>query len=159
MNAKRTVSPLIAVALVVVLSACGSSAPSKKDFISRADAICARGDSQSKAVPVPQTTGLTRAQVYAKLGSYIDEVVPVAEKVVGQIKALEQPSDNQALLHRYYASLDDGIAKLHALSAAAKQANTPALQSVVTALKTSESAQLARQYGFKTCATSTGAAG
>jgi hypothetical protein len=157
MNAKRNLSPPIAVALAAVLSACGSSAPSKKAFITKADAICARGDTQTRAVPLPPTSGLTKAQVYAKLGSYIDEVVPVAQNVVGQIKALDQPSDNQALLHRYYAALDDGIAKLRALSAAAKHADTRALESAIAALRSSQSAQLARQYGFKDCATSTGA--
>jgi hypothetical protein len=151
MNVKRTLSPLIAMAVVAVLSACGSSGPSKKDFISRADAICARGDSQIKSVPLPQTTGLSAPQIYANLGSYVDRLLPVAQKVIVQIKALKQPSDNQALLHRYYASLDSGIVKLQALSTAAKQANKQGLQTAITGLRDTQPAQLARQYGFRTC--------
>lgn len=143
---------------VLGLSACGSSGTSKADYVKQADAICAKGDAQIKAVPMPLLTGAP-ATILKNLGTYVDRVLPVAQHVIGQLKALKQPSADKAVLQRYYAALDDAVARLGKLSVAAHQGDAKAVQSGAQALNSAQPDTLARQYGFKRCGGTGGTTG
>jgi hypothetical protein len=142
---------LAAVTSALLLSACGSSGESKADYIKRADAICVAGNRQITAVPMPRLTGLPRQQLLAGLSHYVDAVLPSVEKVVSQLKALPQPSQDQAVLHQYLAALDTAVAQLRTLSVAAARGDVVAVQSGAQELSGSKANTLARQYGFARC--------
>lgn len=150
---------LVVALTAVALAGCGSSAPSQATFIKQADAICAKGDTQFKSVRQPQVYGLPQQQILANLSAYVDQVLPVTQRVIDQLKGLGQPSANQGLLHRYFAALDQAVANLHQLSTAAKRNDLPSVLKGVRALKATQPDQLAKQYGFKTCAGSGATAG
>lgn len=150
------VVPLLLAALA--LGACGgSSGTSKSSYINRADAICAKADTQINGVPKPQLTG-TQAHILKGLGVYVDRVLPVVHGVVGQLKGLSQPSADQAILRRYFAALDDAVTRLQNLSAAIRRGDVKAVQAEATALNNAQPDALARQYGFKRCGGTGGAA-
>lgn len=151
MKAARKSCLLGAVCAALLLSACGSSGPSKATFIAQADAICTKADTAIKAVPVPQLAGVPRQQILTGLSGYIDQVLPVARRVIGQLRGLQQPSQDQDLLHRYLAALDTAVADLAGLSQAAKAGNDTELRAAEAALNANQPDKFARQYGFKRC--------
>jgi hypothetical protein len=152
MTSLRIFSLTVCVALL--LAGCGSSGssggPSKATYVSQADAVCAQGDVQIQSVPKPQLTG-SSAQILKNLGSYVDQVLPLAQNVITRLKALKQPSSDRALLQRYFASLDDAVAKLRTLSTAARAGDAKGVQAGANALNSTQPDALARQYGFKRC--------
>ena len=141
----------------VVLSACGSSAPSKASFIAKADAICASGDAQIKAVPTPPLTG-TQSSKLAALGRYVERVVPVARGVITRLKALAQPTQDRALLQQYLNALDVAAAHLDALGAAASTGSAAAVAARAGALRADHPDTFALRYGLKVCGESQSAA-
>jgi len=151
-------APLVVALAALLMTGCGSSAPSQPAFIKQADGICAKGDARFKSVRQPQVNGLPQQQILANLSTYVDQVLPLTQHIIDQLKGLGQPSANQGLLHRYFAALDQAEANLHQLSAAAKRNDLPAVQKGVQSLNANQPDQLAKQYGFKTCG-GTGAAG
>jgi hypothetical protein len=150
MRSLRIFSLTLCVAVLAGCGSGGSSGPSKASYVSQADAICSRGDVQIQSVPKPQLTG-SSAQILKNLGSYVDQVLPLAQNVITRLKALKQPSSDHALLQRYFASLDDAVAKLHTLSTAARAGDAKGVQAGANALSSTQPDTLARQYGFKRC--------
>ncbi len=152
-------APLVAALAALLVAGCGSSAPSQATFIKQADAICAKGAAQFKSVRQPQSNGLPQQQILANLSTYVEQVLPLTQHIIDQLKRLAQPSANRGLLHRYFTALDQAEANLHQLSTAAKRNDLPAVQKGVRALNANQPDQLARQYGFKTCGGTGGAGG
>ena len=160
MPSPRVPALALASALVgALLVGCGgSSGPTKAAYIQKADAICARGDTQIQSVPKPQLTGGS-AQIIKSLGDYVDKVLPYAQNVVTQLQALQRPAADQAVLKRYFTSLQDAVGKLRTLAAAARSGNAAAVQAGAKALSSTQPDTLARQYGFKRCGGTGGSSG
>lgn len=145
----------LALAGTLVLAGCGSNGTSKADYIKQADAICARANATITAIPRPNlTTAATpaeQARVFSALSTYVDRITPPLQQTVSQLKALKQPSADKALLKRYFAALDQAIAELHQVSAAAHKGDVSGVRAGALALQNTQPDALARQYGFKRC--------
>jgi hypothetical protein len=144
----RRVAALVLALAAVPLSACGSSAESKKDFIARANAICNNTLRDTRNVPAPSSTGTVTLPALAR---YLRAVAPIGESEVRQLKALPKPSGDLALLHRYPAAQGATAAHYRAFADAAKSGDTAAMTAAIAALNASPAERLARAYGLTAC--------
>jgi hypothetical protein len=132
-------------ALAVSVAACGGSAYSRHDFITRADAICAGALRQARSI-APGTA----------LPTYLAQYVPVLESEATQLRALRRPPDtahDRATLTHYFAALGETIAQYRQLAAAAKSGDEQAVTNAEAALGASSVYSLATSYGLTSCGT------
>jgi len=139
---------LVLALAAVPLSACGSSAVSRKDFIARANAICNNTLREMRNVPAPSSTG---AVTLPALARYLSAVAPIVDSEVKQLNALPKPSGDLALLRRYLSAQAATAAHYRALEDATKSGNTAAMTAAIAALNASPAQRLARAYGLAAC--------
>jgi hypothetical protein len=150
---------LAAVALVV--AGCGgddnkkssSAAPTKAQYIAKADAICAIAKAKTKSY---------NDQLDALPGNaQIKDTVPLLQGGLTtsrtasvKLHALKRPTEDKAMLDSYLASLDDTLVAGEKLVAAAKTNSFKAVQAAGGANPTLKAnrRRIAKQYGFKHCA-------
>lgn len=139
--------------VAALLAGCGSY--TKRDFIARADAICANTVRDTRAIPPPaSSTNATQELRY--LGAYLGHVVPILQSETKQIHALKRPPESareRDALSRYLSALAQSVASYEQLYAAAKAGDPRAAASAEAALRTSPVGSLAASYGLDTCAT------
>ncbi len=141
-------------AVVVLLSACGgASGNTKADFVARANAICTKTLSQTRALTPPSST----AQPGGALAAYLGQLVPLVASEADQIRALKRPSGGTAqdrqTLSQYVAAIGQVVAAYRQLQAAARRGDTQAIASVEATLRASPAADLAASYGLRSCGT------
>jgi predicted NBD/HSP70 family sugar kinase len=141
----RLVSLFGALALAVLVAACGGSGYTRHDFMVRADAICASALTQARSI-APGTS----------LSSYLAHYVPVLESEASQLQALRRPPDtasDRATLEHYYAALRQTVAEYRQLAAATKSGDQQAVTNAEAALGASPVYSLATSYGLRSCGT------
>lgn len=132
-------------ALAVLLGGCGGSGYTKRDFVTRADAICAGALRQARSI-APGTT----------LPTYLAAYVPVLESEASQLEALRRPPDTargRAILEHYYAALRQTVTEYRQLAAAAKSGEQDGVTNAEAALGASQVYSLATSYGLSSCGT------
>ena len=152
-NAGRRSAALALAVTTVVLSACGSSGESKKDFIARANAICNNTTRDVATVPAPSTSGTVTLPALAR---YLGAVAPIVASEAKQLKALPRPTGDEATLRRYLAAVAATAAHYKALADAARGGDRQAMGAATAALRANPAPRLAAAYGLTEC---TGPAG
>lgn len=100
---------LTAAACTALLAGCGSSRFSHDEFVLKADAVCARSNTQVK--------GLNDPRSLAEVESYAEQVIPVYRRGLHELMALRPPNADEPLVRRWL-SLDRRIERdVHAILA------------------------------------------
>lgn len=131
------------VALATLVAGCGGSGYTKRDFITRADAICTGALRQARSI-TPGTS----------LPMYLADYLPVLESEASQLKALRPPpstASDRVLLARYLAALRQTVAEYRQLVAAARSGDQDAVENAEAALGDSQVYSLASSYGLSSC--------
>jgi hypothetical protein len=155
-RARSAVLPLTVAA--ALLAGCGSSTVTKRDFIARADAICAGTVRQLRTI-APQTGSSSGT---GALAGYLARAVPLVQSEADQLRALKRPSGGtaaeRAALARYLGALTRETGSYRDLAAAARRGDTQAVANAEAALRRSPVPGLAAGYGLRACGTPAGTA-
>jgi hypothetical protein len=136
-----------------VLAGCGSTY-TKADFVASANAICANAVRASRSLP-PPSSGTTQAEQLKALAQYLEQLVPIVENEVSQIRKLQRPTgppQQQSKLSLYRAALARTAVQYRELEAAAKAGDAAGVASAEAALRTNPVTSLAGNYGLTSCA-------
>jgi hypothetical protein len=144
---------LVAVAaLALVAGGCGSKSKrlSKAEFVSQANAICAKYEQRvrSRMAGIP-------AGNEQQLASSIEKVLPVIRRGNDELRSLKPPSSLQGSFNRWIEIADAEVAAASKLHDALRKQNLKATQAAFAELQTRDAAQdrLARQnLGLNGCA-------
>ncbi len=121
----------------------------KKEFIAKADALCADAERKAEALPEPRDLkGVVRL---------LDEGLALQEKLVADIKALHVPQVHQAAWNDVVAAQEKVLAKgreLREAAAANDQTRAERIAEEVDPLE-AEASKKADAFGFKDCGTPT----
>jgi hypothetical protein len=148
---RRSALGAAALSLALVVAACGSY--TKKNFIARADAICAHTLQQLRALPPPVLSGGERGRLTA-LARYLDRGVPLIRSEANQLLKLQRPSGSRAqrvLLERFLLAERQVAADYAALAQAAATGSPAAVSSAGAALRDNQVTMLSAQYGLLDC--------
>jgi hypothetical protein len=133
----------------------GCSAYTKRDFVARADAVCASAVRATRALAPPRLTAAP-AQQRRALAAYLTRALPIIRSEAHQLHALPRPSQSAAqrrALARYLAAVDRVSARFEALSSAASAGDGAALERAEAALSAIPIDSLASAYGLASCGT------
>lgn len=139
--------PLIAVlaATSAMAAACGGGSYTKRDFVVRADAICASELRQARSI------GSGKA-----LSAYLAAYVPVLQAEESQLEALRRPpgpARDRAALERYFTALSQAVAEYRQLAASVKTGDNQGVANAEAVLGASRVYSLATAYGLGSCGT------
>jgi len=140
-------------ALGALVTGCGSY--TKRDFVARANAICAGAVRDTRALTPPRFTGSAARQRRA-LAGYLRRAVPIIRTEARQLRALPRPSQTAAArraLGRYLAAVDEVAARFQALAGAAAAGSGAAVSHAESALAAIPIDSLANAYGLASCGT------
>lgn len=139
---------LIALALVVLLPACGggSSKPlTKEEYASKADAICGKYNQQITSFANPKNL--------SELAKIADKTLPVLDSAINDISKLEPPASEKALSDQWLAqvrNLKDDLQEIRDQAKAGKMAGVQAVVPKATDHNAKSNA-LASQLGMSVC--------
>ena len=146
-------APSLVAALALLAAGCGgggSDRLSKSEFITRADAICAKYEqrvrSAMKGIPAGSATQLAGA---------IERVLPVIHTGNDELRALVPPENLQDRFDHWMQISDGEVDAAKKLHDALRRNDQPAVQAAFTQLQQKDAAQdrLARaELGLKGCA-------
>lgn len=152
---------LAAAVAVLALAGCGggdddtrtgSAAPSaspaglsKADYIAKGDAVCAKLQKDTEAVPPPADE--------SAFGPYITQVVTLAEGARAEFAALTPPADGAATHKTLLDSLDSAITSGKGAATAAGNGDTVTAADLLTEAEKAGAASdaAAKSYGFTVC--------
>jgi len=163
---KRTAPAALALAAVLAMAGCGSSAPTKAQYVAKADAICA-AESARTAPLIGQVTaaasalGTGGASGARKLESTVAELLAVTATYLARLQKLEQPSGAHAAIGRFLTPLAGVVGAIgQAATALDAGQSQQALGLLEKARPTAAQATSgAREYGLVRCETVLGALG
>jgi hypothetical protein len=145
------------VASATLIAACGAGY-TKRDFVARADAICASALRQARSIPPPTFSG-SSASAGNGLSPYIGKLLPVVRTEVKQLRALPRPPENassRATLEHWLGALAADLDSYRQLAAAAEQGDAEGVANAEASLRASPASSLAASYGVGACATPEG---
>jgi hypothetical protein len=134
-----------ALAAIVALAGCGSSGPSKADFVKKADALCAQTNKAHPPKPLPTNLKQAAAQAQEELG--------IRKELDSKLKGLDVPGGSK----KDFAAYNSGTQKVIAAIAKSKatadkgdrtQYNLDSRQIDQAAIAREKTAI---KLGFKTC--------
>ena len=138
-------------AAALALAACGGDdAPSKSEFIEKADAICRENEERSEEIAregLRNPENPTGREVLAIL----DRLVPVQRDAVGEIRDLEKPEGDEDEINEFLGKVDQALDEIEQIdhpraALAALQANDTPQDPF------REANDAAEDYGFDDCA-------
>lgn len=139
---------LIALALVVLLPACGggSGTPlTKEEYASKADAICGKYNQQITSFANPKNL--------SELAKIADKTLPVLDSAINDISKLEPPASEKALSDQWLAQVRNLKDDLQEIRDQAKAGKIAGVQAVVPKATdhNAKSNALASQLGMSVC--------
>jgi hypothetical protein len=139
---------LIALALVVLLPACGggSGKPlTKEEYASKADAICGKYNQQINSFANPKNL--------SELAKIADKTLPVLDSAINDIGKLEPPASEKALSDQWLAQVRNLKDDLQEIRDQAKAGSLKGVQAVVPKATdhNAKSNALAAQLGMSVC--------
>ncbi len=128
------------------------AAPTKAQFIARADAICARTDAKLK--PAKKRLGAVENVVGSKEGAAaLRQAASITREGIAQLQALTVPQGDAATVQKVITALDDEAADIDNMASAAAAGEASAIEAAKQAMQTTKATYdgLAQGYGFKVC--------
>jgi uncharacterized lipoprotein YmbA len=169
---ERAVAAVLVVAGLLVLAGCGSSTPSKSQYIAKADAICQAtrtqttsliGQVTSKAASFASAARSAQPSAAAQLASTLQRLRAVLAGDLAQLQKLERPSgeNEHAAIERFLTPFAAIVGEIG--QAATALGGPQASQTLVLLARlqsdTQQMTSAAQAYGLKQCATVLPAAG
>ncbi len=160
MNRRTWVATLgAAAALVLALASCGDDdagdadqAPTKTQFIAKADAICretkaAQASFTKKVEALPDRTDIKR------VAPLLEGALGESRKGLERLRALPAPKEDGELLDKYFEAADRLLEAHKRLADAAKASDRPASQQVAAATQalSEDERQRGGDYGLNDC--------
>jgi hypothetical protein len=143
---------LVPLALVAACSSSGASGLSKSAYVQKAEALCAKANTDIDALTTPTDP--------AGLPAYVQSVVDIAANATTALGKLDAPSKDKAeldskMLAPLRAQVSEGRGLVTKVRAAVASGDQKALGELVASPPTMTKADLAwmRAYGFKACVT------
>jgi hypothetical protein len=127
-----------------ILAGCGGSY-TKKDFLARANAICASAVRQARSIPPG-----------GPLAGYVATVLPIVQSEASQLRGLKRPpvgARERAQLDQYFGALTQVVDNYRQLASAAKQGDRQAVTAAEAELRASPVTALATANGLHACGT------
>lgn len=156
----RASAAAVALAVVLALAGCGSSAPTKSQYIAKAGAICTTASTQTAPL-IKQVTaaavalGTGGASAAARLASVMSQLHAVGASNLEKLQKLEQPSGEHAAIERFLTPFSSVVSAIgQAAAAVEKGQGQQALGLLEQVRPASEQATSgARAYGLTQCET------
>lgn len=144
----RALAWVAGLAVTAPLAGCGGAAYGKRDYVARAEAICASTTRHARAAGAPvATTGVA-------LAAYIEQLLPLVRGEAAQLRGLRRPpgpAAQRAQLSAFLRALDASLAEYAALAAAARRGDTAGVARAESALRANAAGALAARYGITGC--------
>lgn len=133
---------------VVVAAGCGgggSTRLTRAEFATKADAICAKYNQQTRALANPSNL--------SELASVADKTIPILDHALTDLRNLKPPTNEQTTVDQWLAQVENLKGDLQEIRDKAKSNDMPGVQSVVpkASRHNAKSNQLATQLGMHTC--------
>lgn len=145
---KKLLATLVVAVLPLGLVACGEDedkGPSKADYIKEADAICARSNQETDAI-FEEAVENPRKPKPDEAQAAIEQAVPVLDKDIKELKALEPPKDDKDQVAAIWSALEEGVTTLEEASADPEASLVALVNDPFAAGE-----KLADEYGMKAC--------
>lgn len=141
------------VAMAITLAACGSSGPSKSDYLSKADSVCATVRQQLDTLTAPSTL--------PEIATYLGRSIQINQDAITKVRALTPPSGDQAAVSKVLADFDTVIAKGRVAQQKAAAGDSTGADTAVKdlGLAVDTAGKEAKQYGFTACGQGTASSG
>jgi hypothetical protein len=138
---------LLLLLAVVLLAGCGGGSKrlSKEEYASKADAICAKYNQQTKALQNPTSL--------SELGDVADKTLPILDNALKDLRKLKPPTDEQATADQWLKQVENLKGDLQEIRDKAKANDMQGVQKVVpkATQHNSLSNQLATRLGLSVC--------
>jgi hypothetical protein len=141
------------IATVLVVAACGTSGPSKADFLSKADAVCTTVRQQLDVLTAPSTL--------PEIAIYLNRSVQINQDAVAKVRALTPPPEDRAAVSTVLGDFDTVIAKAKVAQQKAAAGDSTGADAAVKelGLAVETAGKEAKQYGFAACGQGSSSAG
>lgn len=143
----RWVQVGVAALVAVAVAGCGGSGTTKASFDASANAACRTADSRVRALLPP-------SHDLGGVAEYATEMLPVANKLVGQLQTIKPPSTAKTEFERYLHILRADVTDLRRLHSAATSANVQKVESAAATIGSRGGSTIAERLGLKACAQS-----
>jgi hypothetical protein len=138
-------------AALLALSACGGDGErlSKSEFVTRANAICAKYDKQIE--PLQQNVGNSEEAI----ANTLDRIIPIVEREGNELKTLKPPEDDQETFDAWIEEGFRAIETSRHLRDALREGDESTYTRLVSELTAAETAndRRARALDLEVCAT------
>lgn len=141
---RPTTGAVTAALLALTITACGGDkAPSKGDYIAKADKVCKRYSVEGNKL----STNLSPSSAPAEFSAFAQKAVPLARKENAELRALKRPKGDEAELDSVYAQLSVATDKVDAV----KSDGRKVLDLLQNHDPFGSANAVANAYGFKEC--------
>jgi hypothetical protein len=138
----RSVASVVPAA--VLLAGCGGASHlSQQEFVTRANAACARANSAIAALPRPASSP-------AGLASYAAQLEPITNRLIADLQALKPRPSSESSFRAYLAELQAGARLLPRLQTAAG-GGAATVQRLAASLGSGNGDSIAATLGLSTC--------
>ncbi len=138
---------LVSIASVLLICGCGGSAtsgPTHVQFVSQANAICA------KALRSGQR--LSRPKSRAELLPVLEDARSIVARATTELKGVKAPSDARSAYDRFLATIAHEVRLLDELTQALRSKNVPRERVAAQALNSNSANEQAQALGLTECA-------
>jgi hypothetical protein len=142
-------APLLALLTILVLTACGGGGGGKRltkgEYASKADAICARGNQQTKSLQNPSNL--------SELADVADKTIPILDDAIRDLRKLRPPANEQDTVDQWLDEVEKLKDDLAEIRDKAKDNDMQGIQTVATKAQedNARSNELATQLGMNVC--------
>lgn len=142
---RRAFLLLLAIVLVAGCGGGGGERLSKEEYASKADAICAKYNKQTKALQNPSNL--------SELAKVSDKTLPILDNALKDLRKLKPPEEEQVTVDQWLAQVENLKGDLTEIRDKAKENDMEGVQAVVPRAEqhNNRSNQLATQLGMKVC--------
>jgi hypothetical protein len=140
---------LLALLTILVLTACGGGGGGKRltkgEYASKADAICAKGNQQTKALQNPSNL--------SELADVADKTIPILDNVIRDLRKLRPPANEQDTADQWLDEVEKIKDDLTEIRDRAKDKDMQGIQTVATKAQedNARSNELATRLGLHVC--------
>jgi hypothetical protein len=139
-------SRVIVFAVLVLLAGCGGDDRlSSEEFVSEAEALCEEFDQRVNEVDEPQDAD--------DVERYVNEVRPVVEEGLNDLRALQPPEEFEEQWDELMAANDAGLEALDDLAQAGANGDEARVQEIIedASRRDEESDRIAQELGLQKC--------
>jgi hypothetical protein len=139
---------LLALLTILFLTACGGGGGkrlTKEEYASKADAICAKGNQQTKVLQNPSNL--------SELADVADKTIPILDNTIRDLRKLKPPANEQDTVDQWLAEVGKLRDDLTGIRDRAKDKDMQGIQTVATKAQehTMRSNELGTELGMKVC--------